>query len=359
MPSLRSIFAAIRRPLLASVFRTSKVAEQLPATEGVATVVEGAAMQPSSEKAEGKKAPADKQAMRASVGSDAARAVTTATSAAPEEDMARLMEASDQEWRTLRRGEMLEGVVVSIDRDGGLVDGGTKSEGVVSSSEVQGLLHADQLNVGDTVYVVVVQPEGRSEHAILSLSRARSERGWVTAQTAFDAGTILHAKVVETNRGGVVADLEGVRGFVPLGQIASVRVSGVAPGADLDALLSELIGRELTVKVLEGSRKRNRLILSERLAAQELRGQRKEQLLAELHEGERRRGRVTSLADFGAFVDLGGADGLVHLSELAWHQVGHPSEVVSVGDEGEVVVLGAHRERRTVSCSLPRTQSAR
>lgn len=275
---------------------------------------------------------------------------------APLEDMASLMEMADQEARGLRRGEMLEGTVVSIDRDGVLVDVGMKSEGMVPAAEVQKLLDEGRLHVGDTVYVVVVQPEGRSEHSILSLSRARSERGWETAQAAHDANTLLQARVVEANRGGLVAELEGVRGFVPLGQIASVRVGGLAPGADLDAALAPLLGKEIPVKVLEVNRRRNRLILSERLAMQERREQRKEQLLNELKEGEVRHGRVSSLCDFGAFVDLGGADGLVHLSELAWHQVSHPSEVVQVGEELDVQVLGVDRERRKVSLSLRRTQ---
>lgn len=274
----------------------------------------------------------------------------------PIEDMGRLLELSDQEARTARRGELLEGTVVSIDRDGVLVDVGTKSEGVVPISEVQRMLDENRLHVGDTVYVVVVQPEGRSEHSILSLSRARSERGWDAAQAAYEAGSILTARVVEVNRGGLVAELEGVRGFVPLGQIASVRVGGLAAGQELDAALAPMIGQEIPVKVLEVNRRRNRLILSERLARQERREQRKDELLTELKEGEVRHGRVSSLAEFGAFVDLGGADGLVHLSELAWHQVSHPSEVVQVGDEVDVQVLGVDREKRKVSLSLRRTQ---
>lgn len=274
----------------------------------------------------------------------------------PVEDMARLMELADQESRTVRRGELLEGTVVSIDRDGVLVDIGRKSEGLIPLSEAQRFIEEDRLHVGDTVYVAVVQPEGRAEHSILSLSRARFERGWEVAQAAHEAGTIQKARVVEINRGGLVAELEGVRGFVPLGQIASVRVGGLQAGPELEGVLQPMVGREIPVKVLEVNRRRNRLILSERMALQERREQRKDELLAELHEGEVRHGRVSSICDFGAFVDLGGADGLVHLSELAWHQVGHPSEVVHVGEELDVQVLGVDREKRKVSLSLRRTQ---
>jgi small subunit ribosomal protein S1 len=266
------------------------------------------------------------------------------------------MAAADQEARALRRGEMVEGVVVSIDRDGVLVDVGSKSEGVIPIAEVQRLVDDQQLKVGDTVYVVVVQSEGRSEHAVLSLNRARSERGWTTVQTGYDEGAILSARVVEVNRGGLVAELEGLRGFIPLSQIARVRATAAPAGQDADSLLTELVGQSLSVKVIEVNRSRNRLILSERQATQELRGQRRERLLAELKEGDTRRGRVTGISDFGAFVDLGGADGLVHLSELAWHPVANPAEVVSVGQEVEVLVLGVDRERQKISLSLRRTQ---
>jgi len=272
-----------------------------------------------------------------------------------EEDMGRLMAVAEQEYRAPRRGDMLEGVVVSIDRDGVLVDIGTKSEGFIPISEAQKLVDDHELSVGESVLVAVVQSEGSREHILLSLSRARSERGWRTVQSGLDVGTIFSGRVVEVNRGGLVVEVEGVRGFLPLSQISSVRVNGVS-GDDLERALSEMVGRDISIKVLEVNRKRNRLILSERAAAQELREQRRDQLLTELREGEIRTGRVTRLCDFGAFVDLGGADGLVHLSELAWHQVTNPADVVQVGDEIQVFVLGIDQERRKISLSLRRTQ---
>jgi small subunit ribosomal protein S1 len=273
-----------------------------------------------------------------------------------EDDMASLMAAADQELRSPRRGEMIEGVVVSMDRDGILVDIGSKSEGLIPPSEIDQLLPHQQPRVGDTVYVVVTQPEGRSEHALLSLSRAREERGWVVVQAGAEAGSIMEAVVLEVNRGGLVVDVEGLRGFIPLSQIARIRSTLPVPGGEPDAALAALVGQTMSTKVLEVSRPRNRLILSERLAVQELRGARREQLLAELKEGETRRGRVTGLAEFGAFVDIGGTDGLVHLSELAWHPVANPADVVAVGDEIDVVVLGVDRERQKVSLSIRRTQ---
>lgn len=273
----------------------------------------------------------------------------------PEEDMGRLMAVAEQEYHALRRGDMLEGVIVSIDRDGVLVDVGAKSEGFIPISEAQRLLDEHALSVGENVFVAVVQPEGRGEHIVLSLSRARSERGWRDLQTGLDAGTIFRGRVAEVNRGGLVVEVEGVRGFLPLSQISSVRINGV-PAEELERTLSELIGRDVPVKVLEVNRKRNRLILSERVAVQELRQQRRDQLLTELHEGDVKTGRVTRLTEFGAFVDLGGADGLVHLSELAWRPVSNPADVVQVGEEVKVVVLGIDHERRKISLSMRRTQ---
>ncbi|HVC32884.1 MAG TPA: S1 RNA-binding domain-containing protein [Chloroflexota bacterium] len=274
----------------------------------------------------------------------------------PEEDMGRLMAAADQEYHAIRSGDLLDGVVVSIDRDGVLVDIGAKSEGFIPLADAQSMINGHELSVGDPVIVAVVQPEGRGDHIILSLSRARSERGWRTLQTGFDAGTIFSGRIVEVNRGGLVVEVEGVRGFLPLSQISSVRISGVS-GEELESALTEMVGRKVSTKVLEVNRKRNRLILSERVAVQELRQQRRDELIAELHEGEIRTGRVTRLCDFGAFVDLGGADGLVHVSELAWRQVMNPADVVQVGDEIKVLVLGVDAERRKISLSLRRTQA--
>lgn len=274
----------------------------------------------------------------------------------PEEDMGRLMAVAEQGYHVLRRGDMLEGVVVSIDRDGVLVDIGAKSEGLIPISDAQKLVDDHELSVGDAVFVAVVQPEGRSDHTLLSLSQARAEHGWRTLQAGFEAGTIFTGRVVEVNRGGVVVEIEDVRGFLPLSQVSSVRVNGVA-GEDLERALTDLIGRDVSVKVLEVNRKRNRLILSERGAVQELRQQRRDQLLSELHEGEIRTGHVTRLCDFGAFVDLGGADGLVHVSELAWRQVSNPADVVQVGEEIKVLVIGIDQEHRKISLSLRRTQA--
>ena len=266
-----------------------------------------------------------------------------------------LMSEARAEFRTPRRGEVVDGVVVSIDRDGVLVDIGTKSEGVIPGSEAQPYVERGELSVGDEVLVYIVHPENQDGHVALSLNRARAERGWRTLQKQYDEGKVVEAEVVDYNKGGLIAAIEEVRGFIPLSQVAGVRVEGASED-ELKEKLGVLVGQKMPVKILEINRRRNRLILSERQATQERRGIRKEQLILELREGETRHGRVSSLCDFGAFVDLGGADGLIHLSELAWRQVSHPSELLKVGDEVDVYVLGVDREKKKIALSLRRLQ---
>jgi small subunit ribosomal protein S1 len=273
-------------------------------------------------------------------------------------NMGSLMADIEEVYRSPRRGDVLEGTVVRVDKDGIMVDIGTKSEGVIPSHELQSLSTRgeEQPQVGDLVLVYVVQPENQDGHVLLSLRRARSERGWRTAQKQFEEGKTIEAEVIDYNRGGLIVNIDGVHGFVPMSQVVGLRHDTAAEG-DSEAKMAAMVGRRISLKILEINRRRNRLILSERSAVQELRSQRKEQLLAELHEGQVRRGRVSSICDFGAFIDLGGADGLVHLSELAWGQVSHPSEVVKVGDELDVYVLGVDREKKKIALSLRRGQA--
>lgn len=256
---------------------------------------------------------------------------------------------------TLRRGAVIEGTVVRVDRDGILVDIGLKYEGIIAGHEAQQLIAEGRVRVGDQVLVYVVQPENAEGQAVLSLKRARAEHGWRLLQRLAEEGQTLEAEVVDYNKGGLIVDAAGVRGFVPLSQVASIRHDGQSE-EEIRAQLAALVGRTLRLKVLEVNRKRNRVILSERVARQEERAQRKEELLATLQPGEVRTGRVTSLCSFGAFVDIGGADGLVHLSELSWVPVNHPSEVVQVGDTVTVVVLAVDREKKKIALSLRRAQ---
>lgn len=273
------------------------------------------------------------------------------------EGMQDLLEAHGHGYRTLKRGDVIEGVVVRIDKDEVLVDIGSKSEGVIPAHEMRDA-HGnptETLHVGDSILVYVLQPENQDGHVVLSLNRAQAERGWRVAQKQFEDGQIIEAEIIEYNKGGLIANVDGVRGFVPLSQIVDLRaVSGT--DESVEERLKAMKGRRMFLKVIEINRRRNRLILSERAAVQERRAIQKERLLAELKEGEVRHGRVSSLCDFGAFIDLGGADGLVHLSELSWGQVSHPSQLLKVGQEVDAMVVGVDRENKKIALSLKRLQ---
>lgn len=268
-----------------------------------------------------------------------------------------LLEAHGHGYRTLKRGDIVEGVVVRIDKDEVLVDIGSKSEGVIPAHEMRDV-HGnptETLHVGDEILVYVLQPENQDGHVLLSINRAQAEKGWRVAQKQFEEGQIIEAEIIEYNKGGLIANVEGVRGFVPLSQIVDLRsLSGTEE--TVEERLKAMRGRRMFLKVIEINRRRNRLILSERAAVQERRAVQKERLLAELKEGEIRHGRVSSLCDFGAFIDLGGADGLVHLSELSWGQVSHPSQLLKVGQEVDTVVVGVDRENKKIALSLKRLQ---
>ncbi len=272
-------------------------------------------------------------------------------------EMHDLLEAHGHEYRTLKRGEIIEGVVVRIDKDEVLVDIGSKSEGVIPAAEMRDA-HGnptETLHVGDGILAYVLQPENQDGHVVLSINRAQAEKGWRVAQKKFEDGQTIEAEIVEYNKGGLIANIEGVRGFVPLSQIVDLRPAASAD-EPIEERLKAMRGERKFLKVIEINRRRNRLILSERAAIQERRAAQKERLLAELKEGDVRHGRVSSLCEFGAFIDLGGADGLVHLSELSWGQVGHPSQVLKVGQEVDAVVVGVDRENKKIALSLKRLQ---
>jgi small subunit ribosomal protein S1 len=250
----------------------------------------------------------------------------------------------------------MDGVIMHVDREELLVDIGSKSEGVVPAREYSSLSQEEKqgLNIGDTVLVFVVQPENQEGHAVVSIDRARQEKSWRRLQELFEANQVIEAEVTNYNKGGLLVNLDGVRGFVPASQVSEIRGGDEA---SKQADMARLIGTSLPLKVIEINRHRNRLILSERQAVQERRDVMKERLIEELKEGEVRKGRVSSICDFGAFVDIGGADGLVHLSELSWSRVRHPSEVLRVGQEVDVHVLGINPQEKKIALSIKRTQA--
>ncbi len=245
-------------------------------------------------------------------------------------DMAALLAQEEQsQIHSLRRGEVVEGTIISISRDGVIVDIGAKSEGLIPVNEMHSL-GADPLSkveTGDKLVAYVMQPETSEGEVLLSIDRARGERGWRTLQTLFESGESFEGEVTGFNKGGLLVNVEGVAAFVPLSQLVGLRPERSETGAGLQTA----VGRTLRLKVIELNRRRNRVILSERGALQEWRSQQKERLLEELEEGEIRKGRISSIRNFGVFVDLGGADGLVHLSEISWDRTKTPEELFDAG----------------------------
>jgi small subunit ribosomal protein S1 len=275
-------------------------------------------------------------------------------------DAASLMEQflndPSHDYKSLKYGDVMDGVIMHLDREEILVDIGSKSEGIVPSREYSSLSSEERsaLAVGDTILVFVVQPENQEGHAVVSIDRARQEKSWRRLQELHEANDVIEAEVTNYNKGGLLVNLDGVRGFVPASQVTEIRGGDEA---SKQADMARLIGSTLPLKVIEINRHRNRLILSERQAVQERRDVMKERLIEELSEGEVRKGRVSSICDFGAFVDIGGADGLVHLSELSWSRVRHPSEVLRVGQEVDVYVLGINAQEKKIALSIKRTQA--
>lgn len=260
------------------------------------------------------------------------------------------------DYRNLQYGDTVDGTIMRVDKDEILVDIGSKAEGVVTAREMQSMLPEDraELKPGDTLLVFVVQAEDKEGRAVLSVDKARQEKSWRRLQQSYDNGEVIEAKVINYNKGGLLVNLDGVRGFVPASQ-----VSGISRGPETQKQsdMAKMVGAPLSLKVIEINRNRNRLILSERQAVQEVREGRKDELLSSLKEGDIRTGVVTSVCDFGAFVDIGGADGLVHLSELSWSRVKHPSEVLKPGDKVQVYILSVDNERKRIALSIKRTQN--
>ncbi len=262
-----------------------------------------------------------------------------------------------------RRGDFVKGVIISKGDTEILIDIGAKSEGVVAGRELERLSPAarEALKVGEEVLACVIRPMDSEGRVLLSLARAQLERDWRKVEQLYQSGEVLERTVAAANKGGVIVRLGRVRGFVPASQLSPAhRNSGSretnSAEASPEARWQHLVGSKLLLKIVELDRKRNRVILSERAAARQWRRQRKEQLIAQLQPGQVLEGRVSSLCDFGAFIDLGGADGLVHLSELSWHRVKHPSQVVKVGDQVKVQVISVDRERKRIGLSIKRLQ---
>lgn len=268
--------------------------------------------------------------------------------------MQALLEESEHSMDLPNRGDIRTGILTRVTAHELLVDIGSKAEGVIAGRELERIEPEvrEQLVVGQRVMVVVVNPEDRDGNVVLALSRADEDKGWLEAEELLESQAVYDATVAGFNKGGLIVKVGSVRGFVPASQFGQPRRR--RSEGDSEQKWARMVGEPIQVKVIEVDRSRNRLILSERSAVKESREAQKDKLLASLNEGEHRKGQVISLADFGAFVDIGGADGLVHLSEISWKRVGHPREVLQVGQEVEVVVLSVDRERKRIGLSIKR-----
>jgi small subunit ribosomal protein S1 len=249
-----------------------------------------------------------------------------------------------------RRGEVREALILDISENDVVVDIDSKRDGVVPPADLDLLPedYRESLQVGDRVPVVVMRAREHTEGVPVSLNKGLQQKDWLRAKSLEESGEIIEANVIDVNRGGVLVKFGRLRAFVPNSHLTSVP-RGMR-GEQLREAKEDLIGKTIHLVVIEVEQRRRRLVLSERKANR----RRRAQLLNELTEGEVRTGIVTNLVKFGAFVDLGGADGLIHISELDWQHVEHPSEVVQVGDEVEVYVLSVDRERQRIGLSRKR-----
>jgi len=247
-------------------------------------------------------------------------------------------------FRSLSPGDVVQGVVVHIDKEGVLVDVGTKSEGLIrprelSSRPIQSM--EEVVTVGEKIDVYVVQPENDEGYIVLSKKRADFEKAWERVQQAFEEQRTITAMVMDRVKGGLVVDL-GIRGFIPGSHVGSGNVKN----------LDRYVGQSLPLKVLEVDRERRKVVLSHRLAAEEEREKLREETVGTLKEGEIVEGVVRRVTDYGAFVDLGGIDGLLHVSEMSWTRINHPSEVLKVGQKLQVMILKLNLEAGRVSLGL-------
>lgn len=253
----------------------------------------------------------------------------------------------------LRRGQIVEGVVKVTSPTEILVQIDDDLEGVISSRELARMdqQSMEELELGASILVYVLNPANRAGQAVLSLSRALEERDWRRALEYHNSQDVFEAKVSGYNRGGLIVRFGRVRGFVPSSQVSDDRRTRAQGESPIDRW-GAMIGEDINIKVIEVDRGRNRLILSERAAMKEVRDEKKAELLDQLEVGDIRKGRVVSLTDFGAFVDLGGADGLIHLTEMSWKHVTRAEQIVKIGQEVEVEVISLDRRRNRIGLSL-------
>ena len=276
--------------------------------------------------------------------SDKSRSITVNDIGSAEDFLA----AIDATIKPFNDGDIVEGIVVKVDRDEVLLDIGYKTEGIIPSRElsIRHDVNPDEIvKVGDTIEALVLQKEDKEGHLILSKKRALYERAWGSIEKVKEEDGIVTGTVIEVVKGGLIVDI-GLRGFLPASLVEMRRVRDLAP----------YIGKQMEAKIIELDKNRNNVVLSRRAYLEQSQSAVRHGFLNQLERGQIRKGVISSIVNFGAFVDLGGVDGLVHVSELSWEHVDHPSKVVEVGQEVTVEVLEVDFERERVSLSLKTTQ---
>jgi small subunit ribosomal protein S1 len=276
--------------------------------------------------------------------SDKSRSITVNDIGSAEDFLA----AIDATIKPFNDGDIVEGIVVKVDRDEVLLDIGYKTEGIIPSRElsIRHDVNPDEIvKVGDTIEALVLQKEDKEGHLILSKKRALYERAWGSIEKVKEEDGIVTGTVIEVVKGGLIVDI-GLRGFLPASLVEMRRVRDLAP----------YIGKQMEAKIIELDKNRNNVVLSRRAYLEQSQSAVRHGFLNQLERGQIRKGVISSIVNFGAFVDLGGVDGLVHVSELSWEHVDHPSKVVEVGQEVTVEVLEVDFERERVSLSLKSTQ---
>ena len=258
------------------------------------------------------------------------------------------------DYQRPERGEIRSGIVLSKTKDDITLDIGVKLDAVVTSQDLDKLDPEEiaAIEVGDEIPVYILNPEDADGRILASINMAKSQEDWNEAERLLESGDIFEGAVENHNKGGLIVEFGRLRGFIPASQVTGL-MQRTESGSRIERL-EQMVGRTLRMKVIEVNQRRRRLILSERAAMREWRAENKARLMEELQPGDVRTGVVTNLMNFGAFVDLGGADGLVHVSEMAWHRVRHPKDVVSVGEEVEVYVISVDREQERIALSMKR-----
>lgn len=282
-----------------------------------------------------------------------------------------LLRQSEYDFVPPKAGDIRQGKIVRVESNRVAVDIGGKKEGIIPSGEIEKLspeLRA-RLVVGQELPVYIVRGETSDEEAVLSLNQAKSAEDWMKAEAMHKSGEIFEGVVSTFNKGGLIVPFGRLRGFIPASQVAS-RPPGVTsaqpapaaapaegqPAAVDDSWLQKMVGMKLPLKVIEVDQSRRRLIFSERQAVRQWRKSQRERLMEELQEGQTRTGRVSNLTDFGAFVDLGGVDGLIHVSEISYERVKHPADALHIGQEVNVMVLRIEREKGRIALSIKKTR---